>query len=172
MTNTMKSNTSATTGNDQLFFRQRSLLLPLLLALVLSACGNQEPSYQLADGSELKLSDLRGRVVFINYWAEWCQPCREEIPELNALQRQYGDRAQVLAVNFDGVSGEELIKQSSAVGIQFPILTTDPRHQFGVQPSGALPETLVINPQGDFQQVLLGPQTVEALESIIDKLIP
>ncbi len=171
MKSTINTNTPAAITNRK-FFHRGYLLLSLLLHLILTACGNQEPSYQLTDGSKLKLSDLQGRVVFINYWAEWCQPCREEIPELNALQQQHGNRAQVLAVNFDGISGDELIKQSEALGIKFPILTTDPRHQFSVQPSGALPETLVISPQGDFQKVLLGPQTVEALESIIDELMP
>ena len=144
-----------------------TLLLALLLSQLLISCGNGEQSYTLADGSSLKFSELKGRVVFINYWAEWCKPCRKEIPELNALQQQYGDQVQVLGVNFDGATDDELIKQSSAIGIEFPLLTTDPRHQFSVKPSGVLPETLIIDRQGVFQQVLLGPQTLEQLETII-----
>jgi thiol-disulfide isomerase/thioredoxin len=167
--------------------RSRRLLGFLVLTLLLSACGNTEPTYTLIDGSKLRFSELQGRVVFINYWAEWCKPCRQEIPELNALQHQYGDRVQVLGVNFDGVNfdsalfngtqsnsteDDPLVKQSKAMGIEFPVLTTDPRQQFAVKASGVLPETLVIGPQGTFQTVLLGPQTVEKLEAIINELAP
>lgn len=144
-----------------------SVIPSLFFVLLLASCGNGEPEYTLADGNSLKFSELKGRVVFINYWAEWCKPCRKEIPELNTLQQQYGDQVQVLGVNFDGATGEELIKQSSAIGIEFPLLTTDPRHQFAVKPSGVLPETLVIDRQGIFQKVLLGPQTLEQLQTII-----
>ena len=141
--------------------------LTLLLSLSLTGCGDGEPRYALADGKTLKFSDLQGRIVLINYWAEWCKPCRKEIPELNALQQQYGDQVQVLGVNFDGIQGDALIKQTNNLGIEFPILTTDPRHQFSVEASGVLPETLVINHQGVYEKVLLGPQTLEQLQAII-----
>lgn len=141
--------------------------LTLLLSLSLAGCGDGEPRYALADGKTLKFSDLQGRIVLINYWAEWCKPCRKEIPELNTLQQQYGDQVQVLGVNFDGIQGDALIKQTNNLGIEFPILTTDPRHQFSVEASGVLPETLVINHQGVYEKVLLGPQTLEQLQAII-----
>ena len=147
---------------------QAVFLLTLLTSLLLTGCGQSEPSYRLTDGNKLKFSELQGRVVLINYWAEWCKPCRKEIPELNALQQQYGDQVQVLGVNFDGVNGEQLISQTKALGIEFPQLTTDPRQQFGVKASGVLPETLVIDAQGNYQKVLLGPQTLEKLQAIIN----
>lgn len=141
--------------------------LILLLTLSLAGCSDGEPRYTLADGKTLKFSDLQGRIVLINYWAEWCKPCRKEIPELNALQQQYGDQVQVLGVNFDGIQGDALIKQTNNLGIEFPILTTDPRAQFSVEASGVLPETLVIDRQGVYEKVLLGPQTLEQLQTII-----
>lgn len=144
-----------------------TLVLSILALLPLASCSDGEPHYTLADGGTLKFSELKGRVVFINYWAEWCKPCRKEIPELNALQKKYSDQVQVLGVNFDGAIGDELIKQSTAIGIEFPLLTTDPRHQFSVKPSGVLPETLIIDRQGIFQKVLLGPQTLEQLQTIL-----
>jgi len=146
------------------------LALGLFLTLSLAGCGNKEPTYALIDGEEIKFSELQGRVIFINYWAEWCKPCRKEIPELNALQQQLSDHALVLGVNFDGVQNDALISQTKAMGIKFPVLTTDPRLQFGVKASGVLPETLVIDSQGVFQKVLLGPQTAEKLEAIVNKL--
>ena len=142
----------------------------LLLSLSLTSCGRHETTYSLTDGTKLQFSELKGRVVFINYWAEWCKPCRTEMPELNTFQKEWHDRAQVLAVNYDSVTGDQLIAQAKAMGINFPVLTTDPRQQFGVTPSGALPETLVIDTQGVYQKVLLGPQTVESLLAVIHEL--
>ena len=63
----------------------------LVLLVGLSGCA-KESSYRVADGSQMQLSELRGNWVLINYWADWCRPCREEIPELNTLhQREEGD---------------------------------------------------------------------------------
>lgn len=146
------------------------LALGLLLTLFVTGCGNKEPTYTLIDGREIKFSELQGRVVFINYWAEWCKPCRKEIPELNALHQQFNEDALVLGVNFDDVKNDQLITQAKAMGIKFPVLTTNPRQQFGVKASGVLPETLVIDSQGVLQEVLLGPQTIEKLEAIVNKL--
>tara|TARA_B110000503_G_C7114438_1_gene399666 strand:- start:980 stop:1477 length:498 start_codon:yes stop_codon:yes gene_type:complete len=138
--------------------------------LLLGACADREPSYPLLDGGEIQFSELQGKVVFINYWAEWCKPCRTEMPELNAVQKTMGDKVRVLAVNYDGIQGDQLEQQSKAMGIEFSGLTEDPRPQFGVTPSGALPETLVIGPRGQFQQVLLGPQTVGSLKQVVASL--
>ncbi|GIR63440.1 MAG: hypothetical protein CM15mP68_1060 [Pseudomonadota bacterium] len=55
-----------------------------VVLVVMGGCSN-EPSYRLADGDAISLSELHGDWVVINYWAEWCAPCREEIPELNEL---------------------------------------------------------------------------------------
>jgi thiol-disulfide isomerase/thioredoxin len=146
------------------------LALGLLLTLSLTGCDNKEPFYALIDGGEIKFSELQGRVVFINYWAEWCKPCRKEIPELNALHQQFSDHALVLGVNFDSAQNDQLINQAKAMGIEFPVLTTDPRLLFGVKASGVLPETLVIDRYGILHEVLLGPQTIEKLEAIVNKL--
>lgn len=146
------------------------LALGLLLTLTLTSCGDKKPSYTLIDGGEIKFSELQGRVVFINYWAEWCKPCRKEIPELNALHQQFSDQALVLGVNFDNAQNDQLKNQTKAIGIKFPVLTTDPRLLFGVKASGVLPETLVIDRHGMLHEVLLGPQTIEKLEAIVNKL--
>jgi thiol-disulfide isomerase/thioredoxin len=138
--------------------------------LLLSACGDREPTYPLLNGGEIRFSELQGKVVFINYWAEWCKPCRTEMPELNEFQKILGEKVHVLAVNFDGTQGDQLAQQAKAIGIEFSILTEDPRSQFGVMPSGALPETLVIDQRGQFQKVLLGPQTVSGLKQIVTSL--
>ena len=145
-------------------------LLAATLLLSLLGCSGGQPAYSLTDGSELRFDELHGKVVLINYWAVWCKPCREEIPELNAFQQSHGDQVQLLAVNFDGVAGDTLTQQAKELGIKFPVLTSDPRQQFAVKPSGVLPETLVIDREGNFRQVLLGPQNEEKLASVLKQL--
>ena len=145
-------------------------LLTTLLLLTAIGCSDREQGYALLDGGGIDFDQLHGKVVLINYWAEWCKPCREEIPELNEFQRRHSDRVQLLAVNFDGVTGEALKQQAAALGIDFPVLLDDPRQQFNVKPSGVLPETLVIDAVGNYRQALLGPQTEEKLAALLEQL--
>ena len=53
------------------------------------------------DGKSISSTDLRGKVVLVNFWATWCPPCRAEIPDLVALQEKYGDRLQIIGVSQD-----------------------------------------------------------------------
>ncbi len=67
----------------------------------------------------------------LNYWAEWCGPCRTEIPELNVLAEQLkGKKIGVFGVNFDNVQGEELKSASEKLGIAFTVLAQDPADLF------------------------------------------
>ena len=142
------------------------LILALFAGLVATACGPAETRYPTLNGEYVTLSDWHGKVVFINYWAEWCRPCRAEIPELNTFAQQYSQDAKVFSVNFDGVNGADLVEQVAAMGIEFDTLLADPRNALGALPSAALPETLVIGRQGQLHQVLLGPQTLKSLKEV------
>jgi thiol-disulfide isomerase/thioredoxin len=110
------------------------------------------------------------KVIVINYWATWCAPCRKEIPELNELDHQLSDRLDVIGVNFDGVVGEQLDQQMAKLGIEFDNLYTDPRHIWGLDAVTVLPETLIINDQGQLMHRLIGPQTKSSLETLINAL--
>jgi thiol-disulfide isomerase/thioredoxin len=124
--------------------------------LSLLACMPQEGATPAAD-----LQALRGQWVVINYWAQWCKPCIEEIPELNALDRAY-DQVTVLGVNYDGVEGAELEQQRQALGVEFASVT-DPAAQLGTPRPVVLPTTLILDPQGEVAATLVGPQTMESL---------
>jgi len=143
---------------------------PLLLfsLILLNGCGEGTSRYDLLDGGSVTFQELQGKVVLINYWAEWCRPCRIEIPELNHFAQQHPDNVRVLSVNFDGVVGEDLFQQVQALGIEFDTLLQDPRDDLGVPAGGGLPETIVLNRRGEVQQVLLGPQTRQSLEAILN----
>ena len=98
----------------------------------------------------------------INYWAKWCKPCIEEIPELNALDERYAQVA-VLGVNYDGAVDQELQQQLDALGVAFPTLLAEPSAQLGTHLPSVLPTTLVLDPQGNLVGTLVGPQTLESL---------
>ena len=150
--------------------------LTVMLVVALTGCdtGKDLPKsptvYKTLGGAPVSLEALKGKVVLINYWAIWCSPCRQEIPELNALQQEYPEQVKVLGVNFDGVTGQQLQDQVTRMGIAFTQLEEDPRDAYGVAASGVLPETLVIDRRGEFQQVLLGPQTLHNLRHVVASL--
>jgi thiol-disulfide isomerase/thioredoxin len=100
----------------------------------------------------------------INYWAVWCKPCREEIPELNRLNGVTG--IKVLGVNFDRKSGEALHSDALNLGLEFKNIK-DPSHQLGIERPNVLPTTVVLSPSGNVEAVLVGPQTKETILEVI-----
>lgn len=136
----------------------KRLLLMLTLGLVVAACArNDDPIAQHA-----------GRWLVINYWAEWCAPCREEIPELNAFAAQHQSTTSVAAVNFDGVAGEALKQQAKALGITFELMETDPAQRGHWPRPEVLPTTQIVDPEGKLVQTLKGPQTAAALTRALE----
>ncbi len=141
--------------------------LLLLMALVLSGCERQ-PGLAIHSVGESEWDSYRGKWVFINYWAEWCLPCRKEMPELNEFARQYAAEAVVLGVNFDNPESAELARQIAALEVEFPVLSEDPAPMLAYQRPSVLPTTLVYNPRGELQSTLVGPQTLESLRMWLD----
>ena len=136
-----------------------------LICAMLAACG--EPDYNTLDGRTGQFEDWRGRWVLINYWAEWCKPCIEEIPELNHFHESDAARAQVFGVNFDGGPVERQLQQARQLDIQFPVLRDDPAVALGWERPEALPTTVVIDPEGRLRAQLRGPQTLADLRAAI-----
>lgn len=139
-----------------------------LALLVLLASGCSRADLELADGSRASFSDWQGRWVVINYWAEWCAPCREEMPELNALHRAGADHVVVLGVNYDGVQGAELERLIDLFAIEFPLLLADPGARFNQPLPSVVPTTLIIDPSGALKTVLVGPQSFEDLADAVE----
>ena len=137
-------------------------LVVMFMAVMLAGCGR--PEVELADGSAASWQQWEGQWVLVNYWAEWCAPCRKEIPELNRLHADgEAGKLTVLGVNFDGLRGEALTSLIEEMNIRFPVLVHDPGHRWDQPPPTVLPSTLVIDPEGNLRDVLVGPQTYESL---------
>ena len=106
----------------------------------------------------------QGHWRVVNYWAVWCAPCREEIPELHRLHQR--PDLVVYAVNYDGKQGAELASQVATMNIEFTILAQDPGPALGVERPRVLPTTLLVNPAGEVTDTLVGPQTEETVLAI------
>ena len=142
----------------------RNLLLSFSCLLLL-ACGKTEPppaSIELLEGNVLHQRDWEGKWVYINYWAEWCKPCAEEIPELNKFSVQAQD-VLLLGVHFDKPSVNDTLRHANALRINFAVAVSDLQAIFKYPMPQGLPATIVINPQGEVVTTLQGPQTVESL---------
>lgn len=100
----------------------------------------------------------------INYWAIWCKPCREEIPELNQLNKHVD--IDVFGVNFDRKQGAALQSDALSLGLEFENVS-DPSQALGIERPNVLPTTIVIAPSGEVTAVLTGPQTRETILAVI-----
>lgn len=139
----------------------------LLILAIMALGGCSKTEFETADGSALEWDSLRGQWVLINYWAEWCKPCLEEIPELNALNR--ARHVAVLGVNFDGIKGQQLLELGQKMGITFTMLADDPGPGFDWQLPAALPATFVVNPEGELVEARFGPQTERELIELMNR---
>lgn len=145
------------------------IVMVLVAGLALAGCGNDFGVDQ--HGRKVAAERLEGQWLVINYWAEWCGPCRSEIPELNALAPELEKQSiGVFGVNFDGLQGDELTRASEALGIEFTVLAKDPSEHYGLPPSDALPVTYIVDDKGKVRERLLGEQNAEGLKSRLSAL--
>lgn len=138
-----------------------------LLAFGLRARGEPQPSSGPApdftlksfDGQTLKLSELRGKVVVINFWASWCPPCRDEAPFLEKMWRQYKDRG-VVFIGVDYVDTESAarayIKEFNITYFNGPDIGSEISQRYRIR---GVPETYFVGKDGNLYGNALGPIT-------------
>lgn len=125
-------------------------------------------SLQRLHGNTVSLSDYRQQWVVLNYWATWCAPCREEIPDLSALH-QARDDVTVLGLAFEDTEMENFDAFLEEFKPSYPILLVDvyaPPEPFGAPK--ALPTTVILDPKGYPVKTYLGPVTREDIETFIE----
>jgi thiol-disulfide isomerase/thioredoxin len=135
--------------------------VPVYVACLLFICScSMDEQVQFADGTQTQMSHWQERWLVINYWAEWCAPCRHEIPELNDLHAGRVEHGLVvLGVNYDGLAQPKLGDVIQRMDIKFPVLLNDPQLRYGYERPVHLPVTVLIDPQREVHEVLVGPQT-------------
>lgn len=134
------------------------------LGLMLAGCAEDIGVDQ--HGRKVAAERLEGQWLVINYWAQWCAPCRTEIPEFNALEKQLkAQSVQVLGVNFDALQGEKLSQAAQDMGITFTVLAQDPAERYQLPRAEVLPVTYIVDPQGLMRERLVGEQTAAGLSA-------
>ena len=109
------------------------------------------------DGKSVRLSDLLGKAVLLNFWSTWCTPCKIEMPWFVEMQRQYGAQGlQIVGVAMDDASKEDIAKFAKDMGVNYPILIGKEAvgDEYGGVP--ALPETFFIGRDGKIVDKILG----------------
>lgn len=132
--------------------------------------GKIAPEFELPDLGDkgVRLSDFRGKVVFLNFWATWCKPCREEMPSMEVLYKNFErDGLVVLAISIDRVTTKKDIPPFvKSLNLTFPILIdswgqTDKRYKLM-----GVPETYIIDQQGVLREKVIGPRDWTILDNL------
>ena len=123
------------------------------------------------DGKTVRLSDFRGKVVVLNFWAAWCPPCLREIPGFIELQKKYLDRGLVIvAVSLDDDPG--LAKSTvERLKVTYPVVFGTPGVAASYGQITALPSTFVINKEGKITALHEGFAKASAIEAEIKPLL-
>lgn len=127
---------------------------------------------QSLDGKSIRLSDLRGKAVLLNFWATWCSPCKIEMPWFIELQKQYGSQGlQIVGVAMDDSSKEDIAKFASDMGVNYPVLLGKEAvgEAYGGVP--ALPETFFIGRDGKIVDKIIGLKGKAEIEDAIKKAL-
>ena len=162
--------------SEDRFMTKRSLILiaSILVALLLVPSVSSATSpvdFQLpdVDGNERKLSEFRGKWVVVNYWATWCPPCLDELPELELFHSQHKDKdAVVLGVNFEEIDRELLKDFLEDQFISFPVLLGEPSLYSELGRVPGLPTSYIVSPEGLVVARQVGPVSKAMLESYIE----
>jgi peroxiredoxin len=122
------------------------------------------------DGQAHSLSDYRGKWVLVNYWATWCPPCLEELPELEVFHSGAKGMAVVLGVNMEAIDKPELRAFVEQQFLSFPILVAGerPRRDQMIGPVEAMPTSYLVTPEGEIVARQVGQITSEAIHAFIE----
>jgi len=129
------------------------------------------PDFEIPDidGKLRRLSDYRGKVVVLNFWATWCPPCREEMPAMqHAWEQVRNENIVIVAVNI-GETADEIFTFTGDYDVDFPLLMDQDSAVVQQWPIQGLPTTYVIDPEGRLVYRAIGGRAWDAPE-ILDKL--
>ncbi len=138
------------------------------------AHGTDAPDFTLdsLNGNSVRLSDLRGKAVLLNFWATWCSPCKIEMPWFIEFQQQYGPQGlQIVGVAMDDSSKEDIAKFAKEMGVNYPVLLGKEAvgDAYGGVP--ALPESFFIGRDGKIVDKIVGLKGRSEIEDSIRKAL-
>ena len=163
--------TSLSTNTSSLQTKQNTLTIMSKAEAAEISEGVAAPDFaftDLATGRTLKLSDLRDKPVYLNFWATWCPPCVKELPHIQAKYEQYKDRIHFLAISVD--SEQEAPAQFiSSKGYTFTVGYGNEREISRAYNIEAIPASYIIGTDGTIKAQIVGSMDEADLESFLQK---
>ena len=156
---------------------RRAVILILLVVLPSSGFGQDgqiAPPVALKDlrGRTIRLSDYKGKVVLLNFWATWCPPCRAEMPDLVKWQREYRGRGlQVIGVTYPPQTVREVRSFIKKLRVNYPVALGSKETKALFDQGETLPVTVVIDRKGNFMELIEGILLPEEFEQKIKPLL-
>lgn len=141
------------------------------LLLLLAAAWAQAADFRLTDsnGKTHTLSGYKGKWVLVNYWATWCPPCLEEIPDLIALHEDKKNNLVVIGVAMDYRNAKQVTDFAEGLLVTYPIVLGNDQVVSQIGPVQGLPTTYLFNPDGKMVAHQVGAITREMVESYIGR---
>jgi peroxiredoxin len=136
--------------------------------------GSVAPEFDLPAlaGGSVKLSDLKGKVVIVNFWATWCPPCLQEMPGLNEIYNEYKDKGvEVLGLTLDEKGLPVTKPILTKLGIDYPILESDKSTYQNYGHILTIPFTYIIDRQGVIQKKFINRQDKAAFAAALDEML-
>ncbi|MEW6678182.1 MAG: TlpA disulfide reductase family protein [Pseudomonadota bacterium] len=144
-------------------------MLTLALAALLWTGAAQAFTLVDSQGKTHTLGKYKGKWVLVNFWATWCPPCLEEIPDLNALHENKKNNLVVLGIAMDYSDPKTVLEFADQMMVSYPVILGDRKTAAQIGKLSGLPTTYLYNPQGKMVAYNVGALTRQAVESYITK---
>jgi len=157
-------------------------LIPISLVLFVlvsadNACAvkqnsSEAPDFALTDlnGTAISLSDYEGKVLFLNFWATWCPPCRAEIPDFIEVYNEYKDKGlEILGISVDQIGPDKVSDFAKKNKMNYPVAMATQELFQDYQPPRAIPTTLVIDGGGKIQYKKVGLMSKQEMIDLFHK---
>jgi cytochrome c biogenesis protein CcmG/thiol:disulfide interchange protein DsbE len=133
----------------------------------------QAPAFSLKDlnGKTMALEDFKGKILFLNFWATWCPPCRAEIPDFIEFYGQNKDKGlEVVGLSVDNLTPQQLLSFVQKNKMTYPVAFATEKIIRDYEPGEFIPTTIVIDRQGRIRHKQVGAMNKETLAGIFQKL--
>ncbi len=153
------------------------ILVPFITLLVSSCSRNDEPyvvenlSFRTVDGKVYRWKDLKGKVLIIDFWATWCDPCRKSMPELESLYKKYKGKLIIVGFSKDDDPKSVLQFIRNGVKVSYPVAMSNSKLERMLGGILGLPTTFIVDREGRIIRRFIGYVPAEVLEQNIRTLI-
>jgi thiol-disulfide isomerase/thioredoxin len=148
---------------------------PNVVAISPGEIGSRLPEFSIKDlqGREISSADVQGKVVLIDFWATWCQPCKKEMPGYQKLLDRYGSQGfAVVGFKFDTMMDtEDPVAFAKRIGVRYPLAIAVDRLKQKFGGVEGLPTTLIYDRKGILRKKVVGFEYTDVIESEIKRLL-